>query len=315
MLTVLEVCAGAGGQAIGLEKAGLEHAALVEIDAHACSTLRLNRPGWNVIHADITNFDASEYQGVELLAGGVPCPPFSIAGKQLGKEDDRDLFPTVIKLTGQIEPRAVLIENVPGLLKSRFESYRADLIGEFGNLGLEARWHQLQAADFGVPQSRPRALLVALPPKAWDYFDWPQPTHVQPLTVGETLLNEMRKCGWKGAIRWAKGANSVAPTLVGGSKKHGGPDLGPTRARSAWANLGVNAKTLAEEPPHKNFDGMPRLTVEMAAIIQGFPSSWQFVGTKTQRYRQVGNAFPPPVAEAIGKAIRKALARAGMVAA
>ena len=89
----IEICAGAGGQALGLEQAGFEHVALIEIDKHACATLRKNRPGWHVIEDDVKNFSAIEYHGVDLLAGGVPCPPFSIAGKQLGNDDERDLFP------------------------------------------------------------------------------------------------------------------------------------------------------------------------------------------------------------------------------
>ena len=114
--------------------------------------------------------------------------------------------------------------------------------------------------------------------------------------------------GWEGADLWAKRAASIAPTLVGGSKKHGGPDLGPTRARAAWASLGVEGRTLAEEAPEPGFEGMPRLTVEMAARIQGFPDDWKIWGRKTAAYRQVGNAFPPPVARAVGDKIREALA-------
>lgn len=113
--------------------------------------------------------------------------------------------------------------------------------------------------------------------------------------------------GWKGAKAWAKRANDVAPTLVGGSKKHGGPDLGPTRARMAWATLGVNGKSIAEEAPERDFVGMPRLTVRMAARIQGFDDQWHFHGRKTAAYRQVGNAFPPPVAKAVASKIREAI--------
>jgi len=117
----------------------------------------------------------------------------------------------------------------------------------------------------------------------------------------------MSSSGWIGAKKWREQANSVAPTLVGGSKKHGGPDLGPTRAREAWAKLGVNGGSVADQPPEKDHIGMPRLTVRMAALVQGFPSDWEFIGKKTPVYRQIGNAFPPPVAKAIGKAIIIAL--------
>ena len=113
--------------------------------------------------------------------------------------------------------------------------------------------------------------------------------------------------GWPGAAVWAARADDIAPTLVGGSKKHGGPDLGPTRARKAWATLGVDGKGVADAPPAPDFVGMPRLTVPMVARLQGFPDDWTFAGRKTAAYRQVGNAFPPPVARAVGERIRAAL--------
>ena len=115
--TTLELCAGAGGQALGLEKAGIAHAGLIEIDKHACATLRRNRPGWNVIEGDLTQFtDASAFKGVDIVSGGLPCPPFSRAGGQLGEKDERNLFPAAINIIDQIRPKAVLIENVRGFL-------------------------------------------------------------------------------------------------------------------------------------------------------------------------------------------------------
>lgn len=114
MLTCLEICAGAGGQALGLDMAGFNHIALVEYEKEYCEVLRTNRPGWNVICTDVHNFDGTKYKGVDLLAGGVPCPPFSVASKQLGKDDERDLFPEAIRLINEIQPRAVMLENVRG---------------------------------------------------------------------------------------------------------------------------------------------------------------------------------------------------------
>ena len=125
--------------------------------------------------------------------------------------------------------------------------------------------------------------------------------------MGEVLLEEMASGGWEGAEAWAAQASAIAPTLVGGSHKHGGPDLGPTRARQAWARLGVDGLTIANEPPEPGFRGNPRLTVKMASIIQGFPSDWQIAGKKTPAYRQIGNAFPPPVARALAASISVAL--------
>ena len=199
MLTSVEVCAGAGGSALGLEQAGFYHRALVEIDEHACSTLRLNRPQWTVLEQDLKAFDGRPYRGVDLLSGGVPCPPFSVAGKQLGASDERDLFPEMLRLAEEMEPSAVMIENVRGILTPRFESYRAQVDQHLKELGLIPQWKLLQASDFGVPQLRPRVVMVALKPEAHTVFGWPQPLEYPPPSVGETLVNVMGQGGWLGA--------------------------------------------------------------------------------------------------------------------
>ncbi|MDE2970266.1 MAG: DNA (cytosine-5-)-methyltransferase, partial [Chloroflexota bacterium] len=248
-----------------------------------------------------------DYQGIDLLAGGIPCPPFSIAGKQLGRDDERDLFPTVLRLTEEIRPQAIMIENVRGLLDSRFEAYRSEILGRLSYLGYEAEWKILNARDFGVPQLRPRALLVGLRKHLEEQFQWPKPLLEPPQTVGEVLFDLMASCGWEGAEGWKRKAAHIAPTLVGGSHRHGGPDLGPVRARRAWEKLGVDGMGLADEPPPLNFQGMPRLTLPMVARLQGFPDDWEFLGSKTKAYRQIGNAFPPPVAEAVGRQLLMAL--------
>lgn len=305
-MTTLEICAGAGGQSLGLEQAGFEPVALVENDAHACATLRANRPAWNVVEQDVTTFDGTPFRGVDLLAGGVPCPPFSVAGLQKGADDERDLFPQMLRLAEETQARAVMIENVRGLLDASFASYRAGLNRKLEALGYTPSWKLLNASDYGVPQLRPRVVIVALRPADAERFAWPDPVGEAP-TVGETLEAMMGEGGWAGASEWAQGAQGIAPTLVGGSKKHGGPDLGPTRARKAWEALGVNGRLIANEPPAPDHDGLPYLTVRMAARIQGFPDEWQIVGRKTNAYRQVGNAFPPPVARVVARAIRHAL--------
>lgn len=306
-LTSLEICAGAGGQALGIEDAGFKHLALVELDAHACATLRANRPEWNVVQMDLRSFSAQEHEGVDLLAGGVPCPPFSKAGQQLGDLDERNLFPEALRLVAECRPRAVMLENVRGLLDACFAGYRQEMQNELARLGYTSQWKLLNACDFGVPQLRPRAVLVALKAEIWPRFRWPAPGIREAPTVGEALLPYMSENGWEGAAHWAAGADRVAPTLVGGSKKHGGPDLGPTRARKAWAEMGVDGGTLAAGPPGPGFHGIPRLTVAMTARLQGFPKEWRITGAKTNAYRQVGNAFPPPVAWAVAKSIALAL--------
>ena len=307
MLTSLEICAGAGGQAIGLEMAGFEHIAVVEIDSNACATLRANRPNWRVIEQDLRSFSAHEFKGVDLLAGGVPCPPFSIAGKQLGSDDERDLFPTALRLIEECNPKAVMIENVRGIFDPEFKPYRLAIQAKLKEMGYSSDWTLHNASNYGVPQLRPRSILVALRPRAFAHFSWPSPELRLAPTVGEVLEKHMASAGWEGAAEWARLANDVAPTLVGGSKKHGGADLGPTRSRRAWAQLGVEGKSLADAPPPKGFNGVPRLTLPMVSRIQGFPPDWKITGKKTAAYRQIGNAFPPPVAAAVGRQIAAAL--------
>ena len=309
-LTSLEICAGAGGQALGLEQAGFAHEAAVDLDPDACETLRLNRGSeWKILEADIHDVDGRSFAGIDLVTGGVPCPPFSIAGKQLGQDDERDLFPQALRLVEEIGPRAVLLENVRGLAAHRFDDYRAQVLSRLRSLGYQTWWDLVHASDHGVPQFRPRLVLVAIRQPWASRFRWPTPSITPPPKVGEALYDIMSARGWPGAEPWRDGADGVAPTIVGGSKKHGGPDLGPTRAREAWKRLGVDGLGIADDPPGSDFPlrHLPKLTVRMAARIQGFPDSWIFSGRKTAAYRQVGNAFPPPVARALGRSIRGAL--------
>ena len=306
-LTSVEICTGAGGQAHGLEKAGFDHLALVELESAACATLRLNRPNWNVVEGDVRAFAGTAFKGVDLVAGGVPCPPFSKAGKQLGADDERDLFPEALRLVDECRPRAVMLENVRGLLDAVFEDYRKKVERQLKKLGYQTAWRLLNASDYGVPQLRPRVIFVGVQKDLADGFHWPIPQEKAAPTVGECLFDLMSARGWRGAARWRDQADSIAPTLVGGSKKHGGPDLGPTRAKRAWATLGVDGMGLADEAPARDFVGMPRLTPQMTARIQGFDDEWQFFGRKTAAYRQIGNAFPPPVACAVGIQIAAAL--------
>lgn len=307
MLTCVEICAGAGGQALGLDMAGFDHVALVEYESEYCDVLRSNRPNWNVICEDVHNFDGKPYQGVDLLAGGVPCPPFSKASKQLGKDDERDLFPEALRLVEEIKPKAVMLENVRGFLDPKFEDYRNYILDSIRKLGYRVKIKLLNACDYGVPQLRPRVIIVGIRNDIKTEFEYPEEHSKDAPTVGDTLKNLMGKNGWAGLEDWVQGANKIAPTIVGGSKKHGGPDLGPVRARRAWAELGVDGAGIANDAPSKDFEGMPKLTKEMVALIQGFPSDWNFGKKKTAACRMIGNAFPPPVAYAVGKEIRRCL--------
>ena len=308
MLTSIEICAGAGGQALGLAMAGFVHVALVEYEKDYCDILRKNRPEWNVICGDVKEFSGLPYRGkIDLLAGGVPCPPFSVAGKQLGSSDERDLFPEAIRLISEINPRAIMLENVRGFLDPVFSDYRESILNQIRDLGYAVQIKLLNASDFGVPQLRPRVVIVGIRNDIEIPFEYPHPQKRAPKTVGQTLLDLMSENNWQKAKEWASSANKIAPTIVGGSKKHGGPDLGPERKRKAWAELNVDGTGIANEAPDHDFTGMPKLTPRMVARIQGFPDEWSFGKKKTAACRMIGNAFPPPVAKEVGEKIREVL--------
>ena len=213
----LEMCAGAGGQALGLEMAGFDHSALIELEPAACATLRLNRPAWNVIEDDLRRFDGTPYKGVDLVAGGVPCPPFSKAGKQLGAKDERDLFPEALRLVDECRPQAVMLENVRGLLDAVFDDYRNKVEKQLKKLGYVPGWRLFNASDYGVSQLRPRVVFVGIRKDLADGFAWPEPQQHEPATVGELLHDLMAANKWRGAARWREQANTIAPTRVGGS--------------------------------------------------------------------------------------------------
>lgn len=314
----IEICAGAGGAALGIEQAGFRHIALVENDKDACATLRANRPLWNVCEQGLESFT---YDGsVDLLSGGVPCQPFSVGGKRLGPEDERDLFPEATRLAREIRPKSILLENVPGLARPEFEDYRKSILRELYDLGYAlTEWDIIRSSDFGVPQFRPRYVLVAMRMPWALKFHWPKPTGVG-RSVGDTLVDLMAADGWEGAHDWAAKATGLAPTLSGGAKSGGGPDLGQSRTKAAWPKLCVDPRGIADGAPGKDARQLrgkgkiisvdvdyPMLTVRMAARLQGFPDEWIITGKKTSAYRQVSHAFPPPVARVFGEAIFRAL--------
>ena len=306
--SVLELCAGAGGQALGLEQAGFNCIGAFDIEADVIETLKSNRKKWNAEVKDINNVSGWKYRGVDLVAGGVPCPPFSIAGKQLGVDDERDLFPAAVKIVKNANPKAIMLENVRGFLSPQFAQYRQELFAELRSYGYLVDMRLINASNYGVPQLRPRVIIIGLKRRYGKFFRWPRPVD-KVTTIRDSILDLIVSNGWKGASAWAELVNEVAPTIVGGSKKHGGADLGPTRAKEKWKKLGVDGGGIANEPPSKDFPihGKPKLTLSMVARLQGFPDDWVFTVGKTSAYRQIGNAFPPPVAKAIGASILNAL--------
>ncbi|GAQ57795.1 DNA cytosine methyltransferase [Streptomyces acidiscabies] len=318
-LTLVDVCSGAGGLALGLERAGFSPTLLLDEDADACRTLQTNRPGWNVLQADLLEFspeDHPESYDVDLLSAGTPRVKSSATARRIDSGDEERLLKAAVYLTHAIGPRALLVENVPTLAHSdRFRGFRDFAHAELEHLGYDFNWFVLDAADFGVPQERRQGVLVALKKQWFPYFRIPSPNVTDHVSAGQALASSMRSRGWLDADRWAAHAGVVAPTLVGGSKKRGGADLGPTGTKKKWERLGVNAHSLGDAVPGPDFvwepergrEGMVRLTVDQTALLQSFPEEWEITGKKTARYRQIGHASPPPVGETLGRAIARAL--------
>ncbi len=238
------------------------------------------------------------------------------ANRTRGDEAELSVLKAAVDLVYGVQPRAILLENVPDLVeKDEYEPVRAYVGEELGHLGYRFSWHVLNAKDFGVPQSRKVGLLVAFKGGLIDRFEWPKPYEGPCPAVGETLLESMGERGWPDAATWAAQADVIAPTIVGGSWERGGADLGPTGAKRKWAQIGVDGVTVADRVPGSDFvwnpsigrSGRVRLTVDQVALLQGFPAEWKIAGLKTARYRQVGNATPPPLARAVGEAIAQVL--------
>ncbi|MFE8973427.1 DNA cytosine methyltransferase [Streptomyces cyaneofuscatus] len=312
-LRFVDVCAGAGGLALGLEAAGFEPALLLDKKRVACETLRLNRPAWNVLETDLLDFDPTEHRhtyDVDLLSAGLPRVKSSATVARAETEEELRLLEAAVLLAPSIQPRALIIENVPGLVDSpKFEGIREFIRKELEHLGYRFRWFVLNAADFGVPQDRKQGVLVALKKQYFDAFEPPVPTVVDHVTVGTALGRSMAARGWLGADAWVAQAISVAPTLVGGSDNRGGADLGPTGSKKAWERMRVNGGALGNDVPGPGdpVSGMIKLTDTQTALLQSFPEDWRFAGKKTARYRQIGHASPPPVGTALGMAVAAAL--------
>ncbi|MGW7362339.1 DNA cytosine methyltransferase [Streptomyces sp. NPDC054841] len=318
-LTFVDVCSGAGGLALGLEQAGFSPRLLLDIERHACDTLKANRPHWNVLEADLLDFDPVDHPeayDVDLLAAGLPRVKSSATVTRQSSDTEIRLIEATAYLVHAVQPRALIVENVPTLVEEdSFSPIRDFLHKELEHLGYELIWFVLNASAFGVPQDRKQGILVAVKHRWSSAFRPPRPTVHEYVSVGEALGPSMRSRGWPDADRWAAQATSVAPTLVGGSKVHGGPDFGPSGTKARWRRMGVYTKSFGNEPPGPDFrwdpslgdDGLVRITVDQTAILQGFPEDWHFAGGKTARYRQVGNAVPPAVGEALGRAVVNAL--------
>jgi len=309
-LTVVEICAGAGGMSLGLERAGFEHVALVEYDNHAAATLRRNRRDWTVIQEDVRTMDFRLYRqlDIDLVSGGPPCQPYSSDGYGLGKEDPRDLLPECVRIVDEVKPKAFVFENVDGLLQARHSDHVADVLRGFKRAGYEVDIHRIQAKDYGLAQERSRVLFIGIRKDLARGFRMPPKFPQRRANIGDVLADLMAANGWEGAYEWARErreANDVASTVV---TRRGKP-----RAKEAarWGSKGVDIAGLPDEAPtmaQASKPGfMPALTARMRARLQDFQDDWEFVGGKQATADQIGNAVPPRMAQALGLAIHRAL--------
>jgi DNA (cytosine-5)-methyltransferase 1 len=307
---VLELCAGGGGLALGLEKAGFAPVALIEQNRNAVATLRANRPDWNVIQADIRKFDLKQYrnQNIDLLAGGLPCTPFSTVGQKKGRKDENDLMMEGVRALREIAPKAFLFENVEGLLDARHADYVAFLLRQFSKAGYETEIHRINARDYGVAQNRARIMFVGIRKDLKVTFRMPPRFPELATNVGVVLADLMGENGWSGAAAWLasmRDRNYRADTIRGyqGSPREG-EAVRADRRGLRYAPPAKSAPT-DEEASRKGF--VPGLTNRMRARLQGFPDDWTFVGGLGPIAGQIGNAVVPAVAQAMGLAMLSAL--------
>jgi DNA (cytosine-5)-methyltransferase 1 len=330
--TLVELFAGAGGLAIGLEKSGFKSLLLNEFDRHACSTLRTNRPKWNVLEGDIRNVDFSPYKNkVDVLSGGFPCQAFSYAGKKLGFEDTRGtLFFEFARAVKEINPKIILAENVRGLLEHEggktLEAIK-NVIDEIGYELIDPR--VLKAVFYKVPQKRERLFLIAIRKDLANIanFKWPSPytrimTLRDALYKGELYSSDVPDSpGQKYPKRKAEILSNVPE---GGYWRDLPPKLqkeymqksfflgGGKTGMARRLSLDEPSLTLTCAPAQKQTERCHPtetrpLTVREYARIQTFPDDWVFTGPLTAQYKQIGNAVPVNLAHAVGRSLIRLL--------
>ncbi len=315
-LTCLSLFAGGGGLDLGFERAGFRHQASFEILDICGDSLRINRPSWDIrsgVHAgDVRIAAFSPFCGVDVVHGGPPCQPFSIAGKQAGADDPRNMWPDFIRCVLQTRPRAFVAENVPGLLDRKFQSFvSGNIVGPLDDAYTIFKF-KLSANDFGVPQARRRVFFVGFR-AAVDARRWvpPTPTHGDVDTIFGPLLprNTTRRSLGLPDI----GYDEVAPTLRSGftgPRKTTGI-LNSKAALKVWNELNVwpngVQSTRSKAAAYTAENGHFRMAVEDCALLQGFPAEWQFSGAVYQALGQIGNSVCPPVAYSVARQVARAL--------
>ena len=310
-LSSLEICAGAGGQALGLHAAGFDAVAIFERNKNAVATLKANRALGPIYCADITKIDFTRYRGkVDLVAGGVPCQPHSSMGNLNGRDDERDLFLEAVRMVDEVQPRAFFFENVGGFGFRANSDYRAELHQKFAALGYQSQVFSFLGCDLGLAQNRPRVAFVGFRDVPMNRFKMPPKFPEWRTTVGKVLLDLVAANQWEGAKNWAMHkANKIGPTIVGGSEQSGRLAFSANLRKEVWVELGIDPLGIAKLAPAAGHDpNVPfQFTMKMGARLQGFPDDWVFCGTQHPQKRQIGNALPPIMARAVGLAIYSAL--------
>ena len=326
----IELFAGAGGLALGLESAGLECVLLNEIDKDACQTLRSNRPKWNVIHGDIAKIDFTPYRGeVEVVTGGFPCQAFSYAGKKLGFEDARGtLFYEFARAVKETNPLIAVGENVRGLLNHDNGKTLKGMISILEELGYFVVPPQvLKAIFFKVPQKRERLFIVAIRRDLKVNFDFPRPNKriytlsdalkagslyktdvpVSPGQLYPKEKQEVMRLVPPGGY-WRDLPLEIQKAYMKKSFYLGGGKTGMAR-RMSWnePSLTLTCAPAQKQTERCHPDETRPFTVREYARIQTFPDSWMFSGSLSSQYKQIGNAVPVNLAKSVGLEIIRTL--------
>ena len=326
-LTSLDLFAGAGGLSLGLGRAGVETVCAVESDVDAAETFAAHSPSADVRAGRVEGQDLRPFRGrVDLVVGGPPCQPFSSGGLRKGARDERDGLPAFVAAVEAASPRAVVMENVPGLAVGARRPVLDALVTDLGAMGYAVTWRVLNAADFGVPQARRRLFVVGT---RAGRFAWPESTHGEGtprphVSAGSVLTDEPVGRSNGSRVTYAKNPD-LRPSPYHGLLFNGGgrpidPDRpAPTILASAGGNKTPFLDTLGVVPSYHahlaaggaprsgDVPGARRLTVREVARLQTFPDNVAFAGRPSAQYRQVGNAVPPVLAEALGGAVVAAL--------
>lgn len=326
-VTGIELFAGGGGMALGLEQAGIEDLEFVEFNKPACATLRANRPNWNVIEGDIHEVDFTEYKGkIDLVSGGAPCQAFSYAGKRLGFGDTRGtLFAEFARCVQETEPKMFLFENVKGLLSHDKGRTFATILHVFQELGYQVEYKVLNAAYFGVGQKRQRLILIGVRNDLKDKIQFEYPTPEDHMTVLRDVLKNVPDSPYQPYSEskrkvmelvpaggcWVDLPEDIAKEYMGKSYYSGGGRRGMAR-RISWDEPCL---TLTTSPSQKQTerchpDETRPFTVREYARIQSFPDDWKFEGSLSDQYKQIGNAVPVELARRIGVQIVSAIRKA-----